>query len=104
MTATCIAAKFVDARPSRSYLQNAGMKEGGYSPKDSVGIARGRATRQAQKGTLDGSGHQVRRGADASLALCKRGEKLFIEGATHGVHREEPARINAALAALLRQP
>jgi pimeloyl-ACP methyl ester carboxylesterase len=43
-------------------------------------------------------------GAEASLALCERGEKLFIEGATHWVHHEEPARVNAALIAFMRQP
>ena len=43
-------------------------------------------------------------GAEASLALCERGETLFIEGATHWVHHEEPARVNAALIEFLRQP
>jgi pimeloyl-ACP methyl ester carboxylesterase len=43
-------------------------------------------------------------GAEASLALCECGEKLLIEGATHWVHHEEPARVNAALIAFLRQP
>lgn len=43
-------------------------------------------------------------GAEASLALCEKGQKLFIEGATHWVHHEEPGRVNAALIEFLRQP
>ncbi|MFT8243482.1 alpha/beta fold hydrolase [Roseomonas sp. BN140053] len=33
----------------------------------------------------------------ASLALCDRGESLFLEHATHWVHLEEAATVNAAL-------
>lgn len=43
-------------------------------------------------------------GAEASLALCEKGRKLFIEGATHWVHHEEPGRVNAALIEFLRHP
>jgi pimeloyl-ACP methyl ester carboxylesterase len=41
-------------------------------------------------------------GAEASLALCGDARKLFIDGATHWVQHEEPARINAALIDFLR--
>lgn len=34
---------------------------------------------------------------EASLALCDRGEALFLEDATHWVHREEAEAVNAAL-------
>ncbi len=40
--------------------------------------------------------------AEASLALCENGCALFVEGATHWVHHEEPARVNAALIEFLR--
>lgn len=42
--------------------------------------------------------------AEASLALCERGEALFIESATHWLHLEEAERVNNALIAFMRRP
>lgn len=41
-------------------------------------------------------------GAEASLALCANGSKLFIEGATHWVQHEEAEQVNAALIGFLQ--
>lgn len=41
-------------------------------------------------------------GGEASLALCENGQSVFVEGATHWVHHEEPALVNASLIDFLR--
>ncbi|KAB7741252.1 alpha/beta fold hydrolase [Parvibaculum sedimenti] len=43
-----------------------------------------------------------RSGGEASLALCENGRSLFVESATHWVHHEKPALVNASLIEFLR--
>lgn len=40
--------------------------------------------------------------AEDSIRLCRRGEAVFIEDATHWVHHEQPERVNQALVEFLR--
>jgi pimeloyl-ACP methyl ester carboxylesterase len=42
--------------------------------------------------------------AEASIARCARGELFRLPEATHWLHHEEPARVNALLVAFLREP
>ncbi len=39
---------------------------------------------------------------EASLALCENGRSIFVESATHWVHHEKPALVNATLIEFLR--
>ena len=40
--------------------------------------------------------------AEESVQLCTRGRAVYIDGATHWVHHEEPERVNALLIEFLR--